>query len=99
MSSASEGLPLALIEAMLSGLPAIVPDVGDISDLVVDDESGHLFEAGNTDALAAAIERLLSEPDRLGRLSKQARQAALRYTVNSRSADWDHLFGMRKTGK
>ena len=99
MSSASEGLPLALIEAMLSGLPAIVPDVGDISDLVVDDESGHLFVAGDTDALATAIERLLGEPDRLGRLSQQARRAALRYTVEARSAGWDELFGGKRPGE
>jgi glycosyltransferase involved in cell wall biosynthesis len=93
MSSASEGLPLALIEAMLSGLPAVVPDVGDIPDLVADGETGVLFPAGDVAQLAVAITRVLADEQARRRMAVRSVSAARRFTVESRAGDWLRFFG------
>jgi glycosyltransferase involved in cell wall biosynthesis len=91
MSSASEGLPLALIEAMLTGLPAVVPDVGDIPDLVEPGVSGFLFEPGNLAGLQRALEGILDDETRHETMSREARHHAERFTVDARAADWHGL--------
>jgi len=55
MSSDKEGLPLALLEAMASGLPCIATDVGGNREAILHGESGLLVEAGSADALADAM--------------------------------------------
>ena len=92
MSSASEGLPLALIEAMLTGLPAIVPDVGDIPDLVEHGVSGFLFEPGDAAGLETAIRQVLNPGSGANDMSAEARRHAERYTVAARAEDWHRLF-------
>jgi glycosyltransferase involved in cell wall biosynthesis len=53
--SHSEGLPIAVIEAMACGLPIIATNVGGLPDLVLDGINGILVEAVNPDQLADAI--------------------------------------------
>lgn len=57
MPSREEGLPLALVEAMLCARPAIVSDVGGNSEVVADGETGFLADAATVPALDAALER------------------------------------------
>jgi glycosyltransferase involved in cell wall biosynthesis len=59
LPSRSEGLPLALLEAMAAGTPAIATRVGGVRE-VVDERSATLVEAGNVPALADALLHLLS---------------------------------------
>jgi glycosyltransferase involved in cell wall biosynthesis len=61
--SYSEGLPIAIIEALACGLPIIASRVGGIPDLVVDEVNGLLVDAGRADQLVNAIEYLRSKPD------------------------------------
>jgi glycosyltransferase involved in cell wall biosynthesis len=65
-----EGLPLALVEAMAYGIPAVATPVGCVEDLVIDDETGLLVKAGDTLSLAQAMSRLARDRglrQRLGR--------------------------------
>lgn len=55
-----EGLPIALLEAMSLGIPAISTNVYAIPEAVKQEETGLLIEAGDADALAESIERLAS---------------------------------------
>lgn len=57
LSSAYEGLPLVLLEAMAASLPIVSTDVGGVKDIVTD--NGILVEPGNRDALVEAIKRLI----------------------------------------
>lgn len=57
LPSRCEGLPLALVEAMLHGRPAIVTDVAGNAEAVVDGVTGFLAEAATERALDAALER------------------------------------------
>ena len=53
-----EGLPLVIIEAMSQGLPVIASDVGGISEIVINEFNGILFEAGNIQELKTKLENL-----------------------------------------
>jgi glycosyltransferase involved in cell wall biosynthesis len=78
LPSRYEGLPLALMEAMLAGLPIVATSVGDMPDAIVDGEHGLLVKPEDPGALAGALRRVL-EDEELGReLGSAAREQALR---------------------
>jgi glycosyltransferase involved in cell wall biosynthesis len=56
--------PLAILEAMASGLAVVATDVGAIPEQVVDGETGLLVPAGDPEALARSLQALLDDPDR-----------------------------------
>jgi glycosyltransferase involved in cell wall biosynthesis len=57
LPSRQEGLPLALVEAMLAGRPTVATDIGGIGELLIDNETGFLAAAPTTQALDEALER------------------------------------------
>ncbi|MDE2818750.1 MAG: glycosyltransferase [Chloroflexota bacterium] len=68
LPSLSEGLGRVVVEAMLTGTPAIGSRVGGIPDLIQDGENGFLVESGNVDALTCALEKIYAaDVERLGR--------------------------------
>jgi glycosyltransferase involved in cell wall biosynthesis len=66
--SAWEGVPFAMVEALCAGLVPVVTDVGTIADLIRENENGHFVPVGDPVALAAVLERLITNPEQLGRL-------------------------------
>ena len=62
-STCWETFGLAAAEAMSVGTPSVVSNVGALPDIVQDGRFGEIFEAGNAEACAAAIKRLLSRSD------------------------------------
>lgn len=58
LTSFTEALSLAAIEAMALGRPVVHPDVGGAAELVTHGEDGFLFPVGDTPALVAALEQL-----------------------------------------
>ena len=89
MTSASEGLPHSLIEAMLTGMPAIVPNVGEIGDLVESGLNGYLIMENDTESFVSSARSLLDDPENLERFGVAARSSALRYTVDERVLVWN----------
>lgn len=64
LASRCEGLPLSLVEAMLSGRPAIITDAGGSGEMVVDGETGFLAATPTVEALDDAMERAWTARDR-----------------------------------
>lgn len=64
MPSLKEGLGLALMEAMASGLPVIGSDIGGIKSLIKDGFNGLLIKPADVGQLSKAILSLLQNPDR-----------------------------------
>ncbi|QED28708.1 glycosyltransferase [Microvenator marinus] len=60
LSSREEGLPNALIEAMICGTPVVCTDVGGTGELVSDGLSGMLVSKENSEALATAMNHLMT---------------------------------------
>jgi glycosyltransferase involved in cell wall biosynthesis len=61
MPSRAEGLPLAMIEAMLCGRPVVATDVGGNSEIIVDGVTGFLAGAPAVATLAHGLERLWTD--------------------------------------
>ena len=76
LASRSEGAPISILEAMAAGLPVVASDVGGVGELVVDGATGLLVPAGDPAALAAALERLLADPELRRRLGAAGRERA-----------------------
>jgi glycosyltransferase involved in cell wall biosynthesis len=76
LCSTSEGFPNTLVEAMAAGRPIVATDVGGVSDAVRHDENGLLVPPGDADALARAIDALLSDPERRRRLGARGLERA-----------------------
>lgn len=80
-----EGLPIALLEAMALGLPTVATEIYAIPEAVIHENTGLLVQAGDSAELAAAISRLLDEPDLRTRLS-QTGQAFVLENFDEREA-------------
>lgn len=72
LTSRSEGLSISIAEAMASGLPVVVTDVGEVRDLVREGDNGHLFGVGDVDALVRLTAGLLGDPERRSSLGRRA---------------------------
>jgi len=72
-----EGIPVALMEAMATGLPVVASRLSGIPELVEDGVSGLLTAPGDAPALADTLERLWMEPVLRQRLGRAARERIL----------------------
>lgn len=77
MTSENEGLSIALMEAMASGLPAIVPAIGELGDLVREGETGVIIDPEDSSASAEKIASLLNDDALRMQVARQARLTAL----------------------
>jgi glycosyltransferase involved in cell wall biosynthesis len=70
----SEGNPVAVMEAQLSGLPVVATRHGGIPEVVIDGQTGLLLAEGDVIGMALAIERLLNNPALCARLGAAGRR-------------------------
>ncbi len=70
--SRHEGMPLALVEAMLCGRPSIITDVGGVRELVRDNVNGFLAKAPTVELLDEAMNRAWENRHRLREMGEQA---------------------------
>lgn len=75
--SRKEGFPNALMEAMASNLPVIASKIGGNVDLVVDNETGLLFEPENHNQLADLAKDLFASQNTMEKLGNAARKSMI----------------------
>jgi glycosyltransferase involved in cell wall biosynthesis len=86
------GIPV--IEAMAAGLPVVATRAGALPEVVVDGETGILVERSDSDGLAAAISRLLSDPHLRERMGAAGRERVRRlFTWERNIAHLEALYG------
>ena len=80
-SYANEGVPQALVQAMLVGLPCVTTHVGGIAELAVAGSTALVVPPQDAGALRAALQRLIADPALAARLGEAARRhCAERYS-------------------
>ena len=70
--SRHEGLPTSLLEAMSSGLPAVVSDIGGCDDLIFDDKTGYRVDTEDADGFAEKILTLFNNDELRIRLGENS---------------------------
>jgi glycosyltransferase involved in cell wall biosynthesis len=86
-ASSYESFPRTLLEALALERPVVATSVGGIPEIVLDGETGILAPAGDPDALAAAVLRLIKDPELAQRLAVAGRKlVGQRYTLEAHAS-------------
>ncbi|MED6316135.1 MAG: glycosyltransferase family 4 protein [Pseudomonadota bacterium] len=84
LPSYREGTPRTVLEAMAMGRAVITTDAPGCRETVVDGHNGYLVPAKDVDALAAAMERFITDPQLIASMGSAARQVAMeKFDVNA----------------
>lgn len=78
-TSRSEAMPLALMEAMASGLPIVATRVGGVPDMVQHGLTGWLCGDGDFDSIATHVTQILMHPTDRQAMSLRARERAIKH--------------------
>ncbi len=92
LPSLSEGMSNAVLEALASGLPAIVTDVPGTEELVRDGKNGFCVPPGEPGALERPLERLLKDPELRRRLGRASRAEAERFAWSRQGERYLQLY-------
>jgi len=88
-----EGLPVALLESMCAGVPAIASDIAPQVEVVQSGITGFLVPAGSADAIAGRMRQLYSDPvvrQEIGAAASE--QARARFSTVEIVPQWEAAF-------
>lgn len=80
LSSTKEGLPFAVLEAALAGVPIVATRVGALPEMITDGEEGLLVPPGDAAALAKSLRYVLTDVPTREKLRVGARRLAARFS-------------------
>lgn len=90
-----EGLGIALIEAMLAGIPVVASDVGACREVLHGGRLGLLVATGNPDALADGIENCLITPHAThARAINARREAIAKFSAQAMARSYGEMLGL-----
>jgi glycosyltransferase involved in cell wall biosynthesis len=92
LSSESEGLPTALMQAMSCRLIVIAPYIGNISDLVEDKVTGYLFKVNDIQCFNKLLRDTILAFDSLGLMRDKAREKIIvQYSYQNATEAWNSI--------
>ncbi len=91
LPSHSEGAPVAVMEALASGLPVVATRVGGLSELVLDGVTGWLVPSRDPASLSREIERLLGDPGLLAGARRTLAESPCDFGVERRAREYRAL--------
>lgn len=91
LTSNTEGMPNSLMEAMALGLPVVSTDCpcGGPAMLIEQGENGLLVPVGDSDALAEAFRKILSDEEFAGKLGRKAYEITKRLNPDTVNSEWE----------
>lgn len=93
MPSLWEGLPLAILEAMLAGTPVIASRTSGIPEAIDHERDGILVEPGNVDDLTLALKRVMASEELRTRVGEAGRAKGEReFTIERMADDYECLY-------
>ena len=88
-----ETFPLAVLEAMSSGLPVVASDVGAVREMIQDGEEGRIISPGDVEALAESLVALADAPEARRRMGIKGRERVVRdFTVEGMVGRYAKMF-------
>ena len=81
--SLQEGLPVALMEAMASGLPIVASRIRGNEDLIQNNRGGYLVKAQDSKQLAEAISKMIKNPEQRDKMEKRNLEIIKHYGQNA----------------
>lgn len=100
LTSATEGFSIAMVEAMAAGLPVLAPPVGELTELLIDQENGIVINPQNVESTARQAAALLDDPRLLRNMSVAARERAVQYnSVPAVARRWDRTLSSWMIGE
>jgi glycosyltransferase involved in cell wall biosynthesis len=100
LPSYTEGLPVAVLEAMAAALPVVATAVGGTPEVIEDGVSGRLVPSGDAAALAGRMVELLGDNAGRRALGERARQRVRRhFTFAAQSEQYQRLFARLVHGR
>jgi glycosyltransferase involved in cell wall biosynthesis len=84
-----ENLPFSIIESFLFSKPVIGAEIAGIPELVINEQTGLLFESGNAEHLAEKVNYLWNNPQLAKEFGQQAREHA--YQMVNYNTHWQNL--------
>ncbi len=91
LSSNSEGLSNALLEAISLGIPCISTDVAGADEYVVDGESGFIVPVGDEDAFADRLNKLYNDKELLKQFSIKSKEMSKKCSFDTVISNWDEV--------
>lgn len=90
--SETEGLSMSILEALLSGLPCIVSDVGGNSELVTQGVNGTLFKTGNIPQITQALNDLSTDATMRHTYASNARKTRDAFSLSKCTSEYMSLY-------
>lgn len=96
----SEGTPVAVIEAQMSGLPVISTNHAGIPDVVIDQETGFLVQEGDFETMATRMQELIENPRLARELGRRGRERAVaNFSINHHINDITNMIANASSHK
>ncbi len=93
VSSQHEGLPIAIVEAAMAGVPTVSFDCAPgIRQLIDDGHNGIVVPKNDVSALANGLATLMTDENQLARMSEAAQANSQSFSVGHITAEWERLF-------
>ena len=98
LPSKAEGLSYTLLEAMASGVPAVVTAVGANPDLVVNGRTGEIVPPSDPQALGDALARMAADPERARQMGQACRaRVEQEFSQDQMVAAYQRLYDRHRT--
>lgn len=93
LPSLSEGMPIAVLEAMATGLPVVATNVGGVSEVVEDSQTGFLVPSGNSNIMAEAIIKILNNPELAKTMGEEGKKRVKeKFSLEKMVNDYEFLY-------
>ncbi|PYV45505.1 MAG: hypothetical protein DMG06_02080 [Acidobacteria bacterium] len=92
LTSLWEGLPRVVVEAMITGVPVVAPDVDGIAEVVRSGETGYLVSPGDTASMAQRVIELLDNETLRRQMGRAAKGVGQEFSVENMIEDYTRLY-------